>query len=385
MERRRKTKENSINILCEECDRNMANLFCRQCDQRICEECDKKIHNKGKRALHQRVPLEIEKRSLSLGSDLRRKLANTEAYTSENLIITFTQMLKIGKDKTILEKMKKVTAAYYLMKANEGILMHDLHNFKTHIYELFQDEFGPKPKPQLENLFQKMKNDQFLHITVRKFGDTKALKYASLCFKGISVEAIIWLMKSIKNDKMKPTEKLVLSRIKEYFLLKISLRDWNSAVEFFEQNPQSLTRFSEYLQRLTVARVEKKENNEFQNKTTFAYNFSIENEEWEWEDCIDINEQGQEWINFKKYIDKFFDEEAAIKKSMNDNRSSKRKKKNTKNIKKWLSSVENNLSKTSNSLMVNENLQKVLMDQAISKAIPGGNLLTLHSRFIYPC
>jgi hypothetical protein len=60
---------------------------------------------------------------------------------------------------------------------------------------------------------------------VRKFGDSRPIKYASLGVTSISLEIIIWIILSIKRDRMKPTDKLVLSRIKEYFMLKISLKD----------------------------------------------------------------------------------------------------------------------------------------------------------------
>ena len=131
--------------------------------------------------------------------------------------------------------------------------MHDLQPFKTEIFERLQAEVGSVSKMELETLFVKMKTEQFLHCTVRKFGDSKALKYVSLCLKSISLEAIIWLVLSIRNDRMKPTDKLILSRIKEYFLLKLSVKDWNCAIEFFSKNQSALTRFSDVFRRVSIS------------------------------------------------------------------------------------------------------------------------------------
>eukprot|EP01019_Chilodonella_uncinata_P001220 GABU01001620.1.p1 GENE.GABU01001620.1~~GABU01001620.1.p1 ORF type:complete len:101 (+),score=32.08 GABU01001620.1:38-304(+) len=77
-------------------------------------------------------------------------------------------------------------------------------------------------------------------------------------------------------------------------------------------------------------------------------------------------------MNFKVFIDNFFVEEVGF--GANDSRSKLKKQKNTKNIQKWLSSVENDLTKPSGALTASHSIQKILSEQSINRAIPGGNL-----------
>lgn len=71
-----------------------------------------------------------------------------------------------------------------------------------------------------------------------------------------------------------------------------------------------MTRFSEYYTRvkLTLLSVEKKDK-ELHDKPAKAYIFEIENKEWEHEDYMNVDEKHKDWLNFKKYIDSFFEEE----------------------------------------------------------------------------
>lgn len=57
------------------------------------------------------------------------------------------------------------------------------------------------------------------HLTIRRFGDYSSLKYFSLRLNKPSIEAITWIIKSIYLDKMKPTESLIHSRLKECFAI----------------------------------------------------------------------------------------------------------------------------------------------------------------------
>lgn len=38
----------------------------------------------------------------------------------------------------------------------------------------------------------------------------------------LSIQAIVWVLKSLKLDKMTPNEKLILSRIKESYAFKLN-------------------------------------------------------------------------------------------------------------------------------------------------------------------
>ncbi len=62
-------------------------------------------------------------------------------------------------------------------------------------------------------------------MTIRTFGDFPPLKYFSLRQKRISVQTICWILKSIYADRMKPTDSLVHSRLKECFNIQVR-KEW---------------------------------------------------------------------------------------------------------------------------------------------------------------
>ena len=74
--------------------------------------------------------------------------------------------------------------------ANEGNLMLELKPFKKDLFERILKEKPGLKKTDVEYLFTKMQKEiGFIHITTRKFGDSKEMKYVSLLLKSISVES----------------------------------------------------------------------------------------------------------------------------------------------------------------------------------------------------
>lgn len=197
------------------------------------------------------------------------------------------------------------------------------------------------------------------------------MKYVSLGVGGISLEIIIWIIQSIKRDRMKPADKLVLSRIKEYFMLKISLKEWTETMDFFYNNQGTVNKHSKFFEKIAVEVVPTDLREvDVGDKQLNSYIFKLEGNDWDYEDNLEIQQDSEEWENFKKYIDDFFGEEddegTAVQGQGldNDKRSKQRKSKNTKNIQKWLSSVcvENSMNKGGGSLSANQTLKKVLAD-----------------------
>jgi hypothetical protein len=370
---------------CEECDQEIAVKYCRACDQRICFECDVKIHNKGKRALHVRENLfQIKKAKYPTNED-RLVFSEKLTFSNEDQKISILQKLAPveGVNEDDFKRVKGIAAQYYIEEAYKGNLMHEYEDFKETVFRKFGDNFGFKSLNELEDIFNQLKTESFIHITVRKFGDYKPLRYISLLLNSVSVEAIAWILWSIKNDRMKPTDKLVLSRLKEYFLLKVAQKDWAAAMEYFFQNPSVLNEVPHYLPKISIwdekdlskmAGVNSKDERELESKEEkqgSVFYFKLEGEDWPFEDILEMDELDQEnWLDFKEYIDNFFGEEGVF--SPSDSRSKLKKQKNTKNIQKWLSSVENDLTKPTTSLSANHSLQKILIEQSISRAIPGG-------------
>lgn len=61
----------------------------------------------------------------------------------------------------------------------------------------------------LEGVLLKAEKFPIFHSTLRTFGDYPPLKYFSLKLSEVSLESIVWILKSIVADKMKPTESLI--------------------------------------------------------------------------------------------------------------------------------------------------------------------------------
>jgi len=67
---------------------------------------------------------------------------------------------------------------------------------------------------------------------VRKFLDNDPLIYIGMLLDELTLESLSWVIKSIKLDLMTPTEKLILSRIKEVYGLKIDQGRWKDILEY---------------------------------------------------------------------------------------------------------------------------------------------------------
>jgi hypothetical protein len=68
-------------------------------------------------------------------------------------------------------------------------------------------------------------------ITQRQFGTLRTVSFVSLKLDTISLEALLWTLRSLKKDEMIPTERAIQSRIKEAFDFKPSTTQWTSLME----------------------------------------------------------------------------------------------------------------------------------------------------------
>lgn len=66
---------------------------------------------------------------------------------------------------------------------------------------------------------------------VRTIGDAE-IEYCALEISYVSVESLIWVIRSVKLDAMTPGEKLILSRIKECFYIKLHSKFWQSILNY---------------------------------------------------------------------------------------------------------------------------------------------------------
>ena len=83
---------------------------------------------------------------------------------------------------------------------------------------------------QGQELFEQCEQYGIIHNTERQFGNYRQVFY-SLKMEIISLESIIWCLRSLKIDEMTPTEKAIQSRVKEAFNYKVNSRLWDKILE----------------------------------------------------------------------------------------------------------------------------------------------------------
>lgn len=97
-------------------------------------------------------------------------------------------------------------------------------------YNEFLDLIDADMSKKPEGLASKMISLNILHTTERNFG-VEQRTFVSLKLDIVSLEALFWVLKSLKNDEMAPNEKTIQSRVKEAFGYKINTILWDKLVE----------------------------------------------------------------------------------------------------------------------------------------------------------
>ena len=74
-----------------------------------------------------------------------------------------------------------------------------------------------------------------IHYTKRDFAEMKTLTFVSLKLESISRESLLWVISTLKRDEMTPSERVIQSRIKEAFGLKMAPEVWESIISMMEE------------------------------------------------------------------------------------------------------------------------------------------------------
>ena len=88
-------------------------------------------------------------------------------------------------------------------------------------------------EPQIEALLAEAQTQGIIHETKRFFANIRTLCFFSLKLEIVSFECINWVLTSLKQDEMTPSEKAIISRIKEAFALKINPTLWEFFLDYF--------------------------------------------------------------------------------------------------------------------------------------------------------
>ncbi|CAD8052801.1 unnamed protein product [Paramecium primaurelia] len=421
---------------CDECEETRAKINCNQCGQILCEQCDKKIHNKGKRVYHSRELIEtsdsIESNKIKQDAHVLRHEQHKERFkqinsnlpsvdvVNFNLINIQTETPMIFQNDSILAKIE-----HHLFKqANKGDLMIHLNDFQkflkqNEIYKINQSK----------DIIQQLEKLKMINVTIRKFGDSDPIQFISLQLDHISLQSLYWVLLNIRKDEMTPTDKLVMSRIKECYGLKLNIQDWNHYLAGFYklQDSNGLIQFNvkKYnknkwidekciikMTKCPIDLVNKSENNNASLSASQQINneslllFTIEdNINWKMMDAQQMSSIYKcQWRSFIQFLKDFFDTNLTLNTSQNtqsfgdlnqsDYQSQSSKQSGTQSVptqknqdnSKWIRSVESGLQNGQKSLEQYHNQSyssnvtqkkrskksQIKPPKSIQKAIPGG-------------
>ena len=104
------------------------------------------------------------------------------------------------------------------------------------------DEIAKKNKVPFtaQQLFEECLNQNLIHLVIRQFSGNLIFSFISMKLKTISIQSLIWVIISLLEDKMTPTEKLVCTRIKESYTLKIARKTWAYLLHLLLSNQNSI-------------------------------------------------------------------------------------------------------------------------------------------------
>ena len=295
---------------CDECEKMKYDpLICMECVETFCKDCDRKVHNKGTRVRHrryrsQKVFYEDNKQY----PRFRILYFSPECYRAVVINSKASEASRKIAEKTF-EIVSRNTRQGHPMTYFEDLLPLLTVKFKL-------------PHERVESILDAiLKNEKLFTFTTRQFGNSKVEKYLSLSLSSISVEALSWILLSIKNDKMQPSQNLIHSRIKEYFDIKIGQKEWKKFIE--NLSPKLIAKMNNFNHEIEEIRMKKV------SEELVLFYFREEGE-WEYEDFSPVSEEDQDYQQFLEYIDDFFSEsnsesilkETSITKSVSKSKGS---------------------------------------------------------------
>lgn len=286
---------------CDECEKEAKTvLFCSNCVEFLCEDCDARIHNKGTRVSHLRFVHSNE--------------FYHEKSPSKFLITFFTsQMVKI-EGNTIQDVMRKFIQEKLIKEASKGILQIELEKLATELGKEYQMN-----DHKALYWIEKQSEIGLWNLNVRIFDSCTESRFISLNLSTVSVQAIIWVLMSIKNDCMQPTETLIHSRFKECFNVKVTIKDWKLFIEEVTVNFKLLKKMNRYKDIFGEVDV--------QTTNEGVVIFTIKNNSWPYEDLLKVDPENFDYREFLNFIDTYL-ADSLIKPEEDCYLSAENKKKN---------------------------------------------------------
>ena len=309
-------------------------VICLACRLTVCCSCFEKKHKKTEAVNHRLV----EKRQNAFDHN-------------------FSYQLPVFYFSSDFYKTHEFSKDLYVQRVAEAAIRVLLRNTQAGNPMMLLDQLATEVSNELE--FQRERVLRILEVdlecplinqTTRSFGDLSTFKYYSLSLNNVSVESIVWVLKSIRNDCMQPNESLMFSRFKEYFAIKISMKDWKQLIESLLKSKELMSRFNKFKDVFGEIEIQELEQSN--------YLLMLRGVQWTHEDASEVRDDDPDYAAFLKFIDQFFHSDSQDKHSKQQEKV------------KWITSV--NTNKNSCSASQENNYKKILQNESITKAIPGG-------------
>ncbi|CAG9329364.1 unnamed protein product [Blepharisma stoltei] len=341
---------------CEECGLRKASAVCVECEQSLCPDCDEALHKGGKRKSHLRhqkcmlcknlasiqcdtctlmlcsscssphmahiyQPVSQSKGLEVLSSQYPQPKSNFPDFLAPSRILPpeskprsvenvyEVKEIKKLQDSDIETKISAVDqiSEYLKNEASKGFLLHEVPDLIQYLCAHLAVN-----SDSIIKWLRLAEKKKIIHFTVREFEDT-SIEFVSLWLEQVTLEILLWTLRSLKNDEMMPTEKAIQCRMREVFDLKPTDSQWNQLIQ--KARNHSNSSFSEFSLFSQPSQVLPKFNiREISDPSTGSRTLVIypNNEEWigldqhsKFGDYLNIKST-ETWDEFYKFLEDYF-------------------------------------------------------------------------------
>lgn len=249
---------------CEDCEFTKKSLtYCADCARLLCPVCDSRLHVLPAHARHHRLPFK-----------------NALPPDSPFPLLLLADVRAIDPRADSLVKLLRE-------RCDEG----EVFVLASDILENFCAISG-LTKGEAESALERLEKAGVVRVAPR-LPLPKGQNCVSFHLPQLSVESLIWVLKSLCRDRMTPGETQVYSRLKEVFLTMISPKDWKHFASSLASSPKFLARVNALSPRLPLISI---------NSSASQLLFSLSNTVFAPEDVIDIPTSHPHYISLISFF-----------------------------------------------------------------------------------
>lgn len=271
---------------CDNCRNQRFELYiCVVCRSTTCHNCNITLHSKPSAKQHKRISKKLNVFDYQFSYDLPIAYFSAEFYRTQ-----------VFSRDPLIQAILESAHRWLIINTQNGnpmILAEELSM-------MIGEELRLDPR-RVEAILESEGRCPTLNKTTRVYGETINQRCYSLCLSMVSIESIVWILKSIKNDKMQPSESLVFSRFKEYFSLKVVMKDWKKLIEYLLKHKERLDAFNKHKDAIDEIEIREVEDGN--------YLLLLRGLSWTYEDLSEVFNNDQDYIAFRYYLDVIFGDE----------------------------------------------------------------------------